>query len=175
VLGEPTLRPQGDRRKLRAGVTLLSPKRPESRILASPVQGSYRYQPKSRGSEAPAQDWPTLEVGLEDGKQYYGERKTKTPHSHRQWKFQLRIVKNAYTEEPMMLSGEIYYTMASLADVKRDTKVHVKQEDIDDGVSLRDVTPCPQPISPVLSHSIPFGCCFYIDTCRTPIHNVTST
>jgi hypothetical protein len=75
----------------------------------------------------------------------------------------------------MMLSSEIYYTMASLADVKRDTKVHVKQEDIDDGVSLRDVTPCPQPIFPVLSYSIPFGCCFYIDTCRTLIYNVTST
>jgi hypothetical protein len=55
----------------------------------------------------------------------------------------------------MLLSEEMDYPMTSLSDVKGNIDVQVKQEDINDGVSLHGVTPCLQPKTSPPSYSTP--------------------
>jgi hypothetical protein len=64
-------------------------------------------------------------------------------------------MENIYTEEPMVLLDGTDHIMACHEDITGDVNVQVKQEDMDDIMSVRDATPCPSPKASPWSYSTP--------------------
>jgi hypothetical protein len=62
-------------------------------------------------------------------------------------------MENVYTEEPMVLLDETDHIMACHEDITGDVSVQVKQEDMDDMMSVRDATGCPPPKASPWSYS----------------------
>jgi hypothetical protein len=61
-------------------------------------------------------------------------------------------MENVYTEESMVLLEGMDHLMASHADVKRDVNVQAKQEEMEDVMSVRNMTPRP-PLRASISYS----------------------